>query len=269
MESPAIRLLWMKVERRIPGVQLGGIYADKPGYHGRRSDNLASNYSVQLTVDRQGPDLSSAIDLTMSTSQMILRTGYLDRAARDPLDDRTSYIREFIGTLDGSEVHCRIASGPGTAFQLDPGRDDSHLWHIHISFYRLYCNDARAMDAILSVLSGETYEQWIGGSIVAVEDTVNDIHRLLHDGTRAPGQANTSGGGVPIAWIVRKHWEHENKLNTILVNLQTLSGQDFVNEEQIVSGVLNGLGDTPVDDIANALRATLDPTKLQALKEAL
>lgn len=162
MESPAIRYLWVNVERAIPGVRLGGIYANKPGYHNSRIANRPSNYSVQLLADKQGPGhLASAIDLTLSTEEMKKRTGYLRRAALDPKDNRTSYIREFIGTLNGSDVYCLIASGPGTAFRFDGSRDDSHLWHIHISFYRLYCNDYEAMDAVLSVLIGETYEAWI------------------------------------------------------------------------------------------------------------
>lgn len=270
MESPAIRGLWNEVKDNIPGVEYGGSYAIKPGYHNTRLWNeqfRPNDYSIQLTADRIGPDdLSSAIDLTMSTSEMIKRTGYLRNAALNPNDSRTSYIREFIGTLNGVDVYCLEASGPGTAFHFDGDRDDSHLWHIHLSIYRMYCNDPQAMSAILSVLKGETFEQWIGNSDMT---TVDDIHRLLHDGTRAPGQANTSGGGVPIAWIVRRLWEHDGKFDMILANLATLAGVDFVNEEQIISGVLSGLGSRDVEDIVTVLRATVPPDKLAALKEAL
>lgn len=186
MESPAIKTLYTRLTAVIPGLRFGGIYAVKPGYHNRRDALPIGDYSVQLSVDRQGPsNLASALDLTMSTAEMKRRTGYLRRAALNPVDDRTSYIREFIGTLDGSTVYCLIASGPGTAFHEDDSRDDSHLWHIHISFYRLYANDSRAMEALLSVLSGETYEQWAGRDDMTPEEyaklykKVSDTHHAV------------------------------------------------------------------------------------------
>jgi hypothetical protein len=161
VESPAIRTLYDDLTSFITGLAFGGIYAKKPGYHNKRSANPAGNYSVLLSVDRQGPDMASALDLTMRPSWMATITDRLRRAALDPEDDRTSYIREFIGTLDGNSVYCLIANGPGTRFVSDSGRDESHLWHVHISFYRLYCNDPQAMKAIYSVLSGQSYRDWI------------------------------------------------------------------------------------------------------------
>jgi hypothetical protein len=162
MESPAIRYLWVETKKILPSVKLGGIFVDKPGYHNSREGNESNDYSVRLLADKQGPpNLGSAIDLTMSDAEMRKRTGYLRTAALDPEDNRTSYLREFIGTLNSTDVYCLIASGPGTAFKYDGSRAKSHLWHIHASFYRLYCNDYTAMDAFLSVFSGESFAQWI------------------------------------------------------------------------------------------------------------
>jgi hypothetical protein len=141
-------------------VQLGGICADKTGYHDERNGQLG-NYSATLPIDLLGPgDTCSGLDLTMSTGEMIKRSNFLKNACLDPLDDRTGYIREWIGTLNGTTVTCYIHDTESSVFRLDTGRDSTHLWHIHLSFFRKYSDLARAGEAIASVLSGETYAAW-------------------------------------------------------------------------------------------------------------
>jgi hypothetical protein len=141
-------------------VQLGGICADKTGYHDERNGQLG-NYSATLPIDLLGPgDTCSGLDLTMSTGEMIKRSNFLKNACLDPIDDRTGYIREWIGTLNGTAVTCYIHDTESSGFRLDTGRDSTHLWHIHLSFFRKYSDLARAGEAIASVLSGETYAAW-------------------------------------------------------------------------------------------------------------
>ncbi len=49
---------------------LGGIYANKPGYHNTRNANKATNYSVRDAVDKRGPgDKAAAIDWTFRSAQ--------------------------------------------------------------------------------------------------------------------------------------------------------------------------------------------------------
>jgi hypothetical protein len=164
--------LWEQFRLIAPTAQLGGIFANKSGYHNTRDANLASDYSRQLAVDKLGPgDKAAAIDLTLSTTLMKTHTARLNAAAVHPLDDRTNYIREFIGTLDGTSVFCRIASGPGTTFVYDAGRDSSHLWHIHLSIYRKFVADLLAMKAILSIFKGETFEQWKASLLPRIEES--------------------------------------------------------------------------------------------------
>lgn len=159
--------LWIVVKSKIPGVRLGGIYADNTGYHNTRNRLLhifPSSYSIRLTKDKQGPsDKAAGLDLTMSDAEMRKRTGYLRRSALHPDDDRLFGMREFIGTLDSAKVYCRIAGNEGIGQghgYTDWTRDKSHLWHIHISILRAYLNNVLVMEGIASVLSGETWEQW-------------------------------------------------------------------------------------------------------------
>lgn len=172
--SDAMAYVWTESQKFIPGVQLGGIYAVKPGYHNTRNWNLVNNpgdYSIELPPDLLGSgELAAAIDLTMSTAEMKKRCAYLKNACLDPADYRTKYIREFIGTLDGSNVYCLIHNSEDGAFSFSGGRDSSHLWHIHISFFRKYAADMTAAGAIVSVLKGETLAQYEGGVIMALAD---------------------------------------------------------------------------------------------------
>lgn len=151
---------WEEFKKIEPTVKLGGIYANKPGYHNTRAGNAAGNYSVVLPPDKLGPsDKSAAIDLTfpdaqagnyktiMKYSQRLLKSG------KDLKDDRGNYLREFYGNADGSQY----VDGWDFYYVRPATSDSSHLWHIHLSFLRKYVNNKVAMDAILSILRGETF----------------------------------------------------------------------------------------------------------------
>lgn len=163
----ALWRLWEECVLVIPGVRLGGIYANKSGYHNTVNANKTSwpgTYSIRLPLDlNSGPmDKARAIDLTMSDSEMRYRTGLLKTSALDPVDDRLKGVREFIGTLNSAQVICYIKDDEDGPWRYDGGRDSSHLWHIHISFFTAYCAIwDLAVEAVLSVLSGETYSAWL------------------------------------------------------------------------------------------------------------
>lgn len=154
---------WQAAVTIITGVRLGGIYANKPGYHSSRSENLRSwpwSYSVRFTLDlNRGPGWAArAIDLTMSAANM--RT-YTDRlvAAADRNDPRLRGMREFYGTTDGVNVVGRIRDNDTGAYRRSSS-DSSHLWHIHISFWCAHCATWAAVAAVLSVLRDESLAQW-------------------------------------------------------------------------------------------------------------
>lgn len=152
--------LW--TERPVSGWLLGGIYANKSGYHNTRAANQASwpnNYSIRLSLDQQGPsDKAAAIDYTMSDAEMRLRTGYL-RDGVNRNDPRLYAVREFYGTLNSSTVFGRIKDSRTGSWRSSTA-DSSHLWHIHISFFRAYVNIWNELSPVLSVLSGESLSAW-------------------------------------------------------------------------------------------------------------
>lgn len=165
--TDAIWRFWLGFKALEPSVLFGGVYAVKPGYHSYRDRLPSTDYSTgrDVAADKRGPgDKASAIDLTMSTAAMMKYTKRLDDAARarDPrlYTPDGPVLREFIGTKDGSVVYCYVLMGGcplgvGADAGPDPGRDISHLWHLHLSIIRAFCTDADALAGVLSVLSGQ------------------------------------------------------------------------------------------------------------------
>lgn len=178
----ALWWLWTEFDQLEPSAMLGGIWAEKAGYHSYRSRLPASDYSTGRDVanDKLGSSsLAAAIDLTMSAAAMKKYTARLDKAcrARDPrlFIDGQPIIREFIGTLNGSSVYCYVltggrALGVGADAGPDPGRDKTHLWHIHVSIIRKFLNSVQAMRQLLSVLAAESLEAWRNRTSTAKED---------------------------------------------------------------------------------------------------
>lgn len=175
--SAASWRFWQEFLEFEPTVKLGGIYSgSKGGYHNARENlpfgDATTDYSVnQVALDRQGPSqYGAAIDMTLSDpAKMRLYSARLDRAmrARDPrlFIDGEPVVREFIGTLNSTSVYCYVLTGGrplgvGADSGPDPGRDDSHLWHIHLSVIRKFCATWRAYSGILSILKNEPYESW-------------------------------------------------------------------------------------------------------------
>ena len=134
------------------GCQLGGMYANKPGYHNCRAQLPSSDYSVQKSYDQKGDAwAASALDITPgSTSWMQKMTQRLiDETKANGDTGALRGVREFYGTLDGYSV-----------VGMDvPGRywctsDPSHTWHEHVSGKREAVNDAAAWADVAAILTG-------------------------------------------------------------------------------------------------------------------
>ena len=147
----AITAAWTTIKAAIPGARLGGIYAPKPGYHNGRHHVSMRDYSVQRADDKVGDgNAASALDITLSDAQMKTCTQRLINATlASPQDPRMFPVREFFGTVNG-----RTVTGLDVRDRRWVTSDPSHLWHIHISGYRRWCNDYAAWQGIASVVIG-------------------------------------------------------------------------------------------------------------------
>ena len=208
--------LW--TDRPVGSWRLGGIYANKSGYHNTRAANQSQwpgNYSIRLALDLKGPaDKAAAIDYTMSDAEMRKRTGYL-AAAAERNDPRLAAVREFYGTLDSRTVYGRIKdsrTGPWRASTAD----NSHLWHIHISVFRSYVDVWDELAPLLSVLAGETLQQW--QTRTERGDRYMGFVGLRHGDNPDPKQ----GGSKELGWRVES-------LQVTLRDIAAATGNQAIN----------------------------------------
>lgn len=133
-----------------PAAEFAGILAIKPGYHNSRANNSSGNYSVQRADDLRGDaHAAAALDITLrNPADMARLTGRLIELtkARDP---RVMCLREFFGTVNGREV-----VGLDVRDNRWVTSDDSHLWHVHLSWYRVAATDAAACERLADAIIG-------------------------------------------------------------------------------------------------------------------
>lgn len=259
--SDPIWWLWTEFDALEPSALLGGVYAQKPGYHRDRASLPKTDYSTGRDVanDAYGPGtLSSAIDLTMSAAAMRLYTARLDKAAR--ARDPRLYIagepilREFIGTLDGETVYCYVltggrALGVGADSGPDPGRDGSHLWHDHLSVIRKFLNSMQAMRQLMSILAGEALAAW-----KAREETSSPQEDDMN-AAEMTAWANSAAGKAALA-VAAGSGVHGQKIGksatTIGMAFETLLVNAGVDEHAIIGGILAALNPQQIADLVVA-----------------
>jgi hypothetical protein len=151
----AIFTLFAATQNAVPRAVLSGIVGDQAhsfGYHLARTELPADDYSVVLPLDKQGDGgAASALDISLPPDLMVTVTNRLLAAAKAH-DPRLRALREFCGTTDGVHTHPYDLSN-GQDGPLDSW-DSSHLWHVHLSFYRAYSENATALAPIADVIAG-------------------------------------------------------------------------------------------------------------------
>lgn len=145
---------------------LSGIVGDAAhqrggGYHISIEDNSSTNYSVVRPDDKAPPgnwprDLAAAIDMSMSPSDMTLCTNRLWDVWNDTSDPRHQYINGFNGWANSGD-----AKRYDFVTQAISVTTSDHKWHVHLEIRRRYVTDQFANDAILSILKGESKQQYI------------------------------------------------------------------------------------------------------------
>lgn len=290
--SDAIWSVWTGFDAHEPSALLGGVYADKSGYHNTRARNQVrwpGDYSIRLAADLRGPsDKAAALDLTMSTAAMIRTTKRLDVAAR-AMDPRLypggkPVLREFIGTLDGSVVYCYDLVERRAYWD----RDRSHLWHLHAGWLRQFVNDAAAAAGVLSVLVGESLAAWTARTnpikedpmALSVDTQTADTYRLRALLTGEPSAKYVVKGKQRTEPNVVKA-----TLDTILALLQSLAANAGLDEaevaaivaampqhpsaEEVATAVVTMLGAQSPDEAAQVLVSTLGIERAALLAQSL
>jgi peptidoglycan hydrolase-like protein with peptidoglycan-binding domain len=198
--TDAMWWFWLRLEELHPDGQLGGTYADKPGFH-NKGDRLpdhgrgvkATDYSIRDAVNRSGPGMThaSAIDWTFPDAQAgkyanidkyssRLLASMLDK--NDPRLDLALF--EFYGQADSD----RVVEGYNEYREENVTSDSSHLWHIHMSWLRSKVGDYWSFWAALTVLMGWSVQAW-RDSLPATDPN--------HKPVTVPPKKPTTGGLAP------------------------------------------------------------------------
>lgn len=156
-------------------IVLGGIYANKKGYHNTVNANKANwpgNYSYEdypAQDDVEPRDKARGIDLTFQDAHggdyttIIKYTKIMIEAGKrkDPRLYRFGrpILREILGTTDGKVTD---------QWDYNAGRkrytpDDTHMWHIHKSVHTEFCDDPVAMAQILDIMINPLGGGQVGG----------------------------------------------------------------------------------------------------------
>lgn len=140
------------------------------GYHISIEDQSSTNYSVTRSADKAPPgnwprNLASAVDMSMSTADMITMWNRVYAVWLDQTDPRREYFNAFNGW-----------NGKGDAERLDfvantrNVASSDHKSHCHDETKRCYAGHQQAYTAKLSVFAGETKAQYLHVEVKEVDE---------------------------------------------------------------------------------------------------
>jgi len=98
-------------------------------------------------------------------------------SGKDADDPRLNGWREFYGQADGDNA----VEGWDARYLVPVSSDSSHLWHIHGSVSRKYAADINVMKALLSVIKGESVEEWLSSGGVEMATIDEAIGKLQYE----------------------------------------------------------------------------------------
>ncbi|GHH40514.1 hypothetical protein GCM10017774_34020 [Lentzea cavernae] len=178
--SPVSTWLMQQLLVLQPGTTDGGIYDNKPGYHNTRAGNRSDDYSVTDPQDQGGPsNLAAAYDWTFPDAQrgsygtIAVYSNRLLAAGRAN-DPRLEGWREFFGQTDNDTA----VEGWDFRKKVAASSDSSHLWHIHLSENRDRVTSHDNKVALLSVLKGETVNQWRSTQLFTSNSSGGLVHTM-------------------------------------------------------------------------------------------
>jgi hypothetical protein len=197
-------------------------------------------YTVQSGLTATEARHIAAFDFTPgSAAQMIAQCRRLISAMKaGQLDE----VLAIYGNVDGD----RVVDGWDNIRNRAASSDSSHLWHWHLTLDRRHCANRKLMERILAIALGDPTEEDVDDA------TINEIAKAS---ARAIANQKLGSSGPTVQVALQTTARIDTQLAQVLANQQAMLGKDWVNEQQIVDGVLAGLGSADLDDAAQALRA--------------
>jgi hypothetical protein len=147
----------------------GGVWVRQAGSHsdaGWLKTNLPNDYSLKGTKQQNGPQqYGRAWDWTFPSAQggnydaIVLYSARLKKAW-ETNDPRAYPIFEALCEADYDYDPEGYVFYPTKTFRVP---DRTHKWHIHLGILTAYINDQAAMEAVWSILRGESLAAWQAG----------------------------------------------------------------------------------------------------------
>jgi len=143
----------------------------KGGYHISIEDQPSTNYSVVRPYDKAPPgtwprNLAAGIDMSMNPTDMATCSWRLWHVWNDKSDPRRGYINAFNGWFNDGDVAKRYDYYSNVISTTT----SDHKWHVHLEIPRMYVVSTEAANAICSVLSGETKQQFLDSLVLGGEE---------------------------------------------------------------------------------------------------
>jgi hypothetical protein len=174
LAPPYLFKMYALIRPHLSSLRVGGIVGDTRhvaggGYHISREDlrshGQGSDYSIQSPADKRGAsNYAAAIDISLDPAEMVEVSKRLKAAMGGAdYDPRIEPLREFIGTVDNvhvcgynryQTVYPNGSKGRATGFYPSGYSESSHLWHVHLSFFRDYCNNWNDILGVAEVVCG-------------------------------------------------------------------------------------------------------------------
>lgn len=165
LADPKTKTFANRWESAIASAVFSGIVGDAAhgtsGYHISIENCTPGDYSVVRVDDAAPPgswprNLASAVDMSLSSADMIKNYGWVHAVFANHGDPRRNYINA-INTWRGSGDASRLDMVSSTETYASP----DHKWHCHLEIRRRFVQDDNAYDAAFSIVTGESLDAYL------------------------------------------------------------------------------------------------------------
>lgn len=264
----------------LSGIAPDAAHLERGGYHCSIEDlyrfGNGDDYSNTRPDDKGlNPKYGAAIDMSMSTSDMIKCHNRVRAVWADRTDPRRQYLNA-INTWDGSGDAVRLDFYANTERFASP----DHKWHNHEETRRRYLLDWTAARAIVSALKGETKQQYMagGGTVTISDEDCKKIATVWSGSESTPWDPtnNYSNGGA-LGDTARRVLAMQDKtlpqMNAMLIESKAREEAMLAAVTKLAEGgsnvdtaiIVKAINDTAASTSAQvaALQADLDATQAE------
>lgn len=145
----------------LSGISGDKAHVDRGSYHVSIEDCAPGHWSIIRPDDAAPPGSwsrkhAAAVDVSMNPRDMVTCTSRVAVVYKDRTDPR----RRYVNAINGWR-------GTGDAERFDfyantiTVATSDHEWHVHLEFRRRYANDPTAHAAVLSILRGDSRQEYV------------------------------------------------------------------------------------------------------------